>query len=228
PVGRATDARPAARRPPRTSRVRGREALAGREEARRLQGDLGADPGDLDELQRLCEGDPGKLADVALRRAQRMLRLGDYANASVATVIAEDHATAARDERLRGEALRIRGEILERLGRFDEALVAVGAARDLFARHGAVAAEGQADVGPGRIHLMRAHYEAARDAYHPVLARIDKTGDPWLERIVKNHVAVIEMCLGNFAAAMASAERSLELCRRYGDRAREGDALSVE
>jgi len=50
----------------------------------------------------------------------------------------------------------------------------------------------------------------------------------WLERIVKNHVAVIEMCLGNFATAMASAERSLELCRRYGDRAREGDALSVE
>jgi tetratricopeptide (TPR) repeat protein len=38
---------------------------------------------------------------------------------------------------------------------------------------------------------------------------------------------VIEMCLGNFAVAMSSALRSLELCRRYGDRAREGDALSV-
>jgi tetratricopeptide (TPR) repeat protein len=82
-------------------------------------------------------------------------------------------------------------------------------------------------VGRGRIHLMRAHYEAARDAYRPVIARIEKTGDPYLERIVQNHVAIIEMCLGNFAAAMASAERSLELCRRYGDRAREGDALSV-
>jgi tetratricopeptide (TPR) repeat protein len=74
---------------------------------------------------------------------------------------------------------------------------------------------------------MRAHYEAARDAYRPVIARIEKTGDPYLERIVQNHVAIIEMCLGNFATAMASAERSLELCRRYGDRAREGDALSV-
>jgi tetratricopeptide (TPR) repeat protein len=82
-------------------------------------------------------------------------------------------------------------------------------------------------VGRGRIHLMRAHYEAARDAYRPVIARIEKTHDPYLERIVQNHVAIIEMCLGNFALAMASAERSLELCRRYGDRSREGDALSV-
>ena len=82
-------------------------------------------------------------------------------------------------------------------------------------------------IGRGRIHLLRAHYEAAREAYRPVVALIEKTGDPWLERIVTNHVAVIEMCLGNFTAAMASAQRSLELCRRYGDRAREGDALSV-
>ena len=82
-------------------------------------------------------------------------------------------------------------------------------------------------VGRGRIHLMRAHYEAARDAYRPVIALIEKTGEPWLERIVNNHVAMIEMCLGNFATAMASAQRSLELCRRYGDRGREGDALCV-
>jgi tetratricopeptide (TPR) repeat protein len=74
---------------------------------------------------------------------------------------------------------------------------------------------------------LRAHYEAARDAYRPVLALIDSTGDPWLERIVSNHVAVIEMCLGNFAEAMRCARRSLELCRRCGDRGREGDALSV-
>jgi len=87
--------------------------------------------------------------------------------------------------------------------------------------------EMQAMVGRGRIHLMRAHYEAAREAYKPVIARIDKAGDPWLERVVQNHVAIIEMCLGNYQLAMQSAERSLELCRRYGDRGREGDGLSV-
>ena len=213
--------------PTATSRARRREALAGREEAHRLIGDLASNPSDLDELQRLCEGDAARLADVALRRAHRMLRWGDYANATVATVVAEDHATAAGDERLRGEALRIRAEILERLGRFDEALAVVGHARELFHRQGAIADEMAAMIGRGRIHLLRAHYEAARDAYRPVVQLIDKTGDPWLERIVTNHVAVIEMCLGNFTTAMSSAQRSLELCQRYGDRTREGDALSV-
>jgi tetratricopeptide (TPR) repeat protein len=82
-------------------------------------------------------------------------------------------------------------------------------------------------IGRGRILLLRADYEAARDAYRPVLQLIDKTGDPWLERIATNHVAVIEMCLGNFERAMTNAQRSLELCRRYGDRGREGDGLSV-
>jgi tetratricopeptide (TPR) repeat protein/tRNA A-37 threonylcarbamoyl transferase component Bud32 len=217
----------AAAPPTPPSRARRREALAGREEARRLQGDLAANPGDLDELEALCAGEPARLADVAIRRAQRHLRLGDYAAATDATIAAEDRAVAAGDDRLRGEALRVRGEILERVGRFDEALVVVGAARDLFHRHRLVADEMAAMIGRGRIHLLRAHYEAARDAYRPVVQRIDRTGDPWLERIVTNHVAVIEMCLGNFAAAMQSAQRSLELCRRYGDRGREGDALSV-
>ncbi|HEY0192662.1 MAG TPA: AAA family ATPase, partial [Kofleriaceae bacterium] len=213
--------------PSPTSKARRREALAGREEAHRLQGDLAADAGDLDQLEQLCAGEPAALADVAIRRAQRMLRLGDYARAGDATVAAETHAATIGDDRLRGEALRVRGEILERVGRFDEALAVVGAARELFHRQHAVADEMAAMVGRGRIHLLRAHYEAARDAYQPVLEMIEQTRDPWLERIVMNHVAVIEMCLGNFSAAMRSAERSLELCRRYGDRGREGDALSV-
>lgn len=213
--------------PTSTSRARRREALVGREEANRMLGDVVSHPHDLDELQKLCEGDPRRLADVSIRRAHRLLRLGDYAGATVATVVAEDFAMTAEDQRQRGEALRVRSEVLERLGRFDEALLVVDDARELFAREGAVADEMAAMVGRGRIHLMRAHYEAARDAYRPVIQRIEKTGDPWLERIVQNHVAIIEMCLGNFSLAMASAERSLELCRRYGDRSREGDALSV-
>ncbi|NVB83229.1 MAG: protein kinase [Kofleriaceae bacterium] len=213
--------------PTAPSRARRREAFAGREESRRMLGDLVTDASDLDELARLAGGEPRRLADVAIRRAHRALRLGDYGAANVATVVAEDHAIAIDDLRLRGEALRVRSEILERLGRFDEALVVVEDARSLFAREGAVADEMAAMVGTGRIHLMRAHYEAARAAYRPAIHRIEKTGDPWLERIVQNHVAIIEMCLGNFGIAMHSAQRCLELCRRYGDRAREGDALSV-
>src|SRR5262249_43793306 len=213
--------------PPPTSKARRREALAGREEARRLLGDLASDPGDLDELERLCDGEPARLADVEIRRAQRLMRLGDYHRASAAPALAQPPPAAAGDHPPRRGAPRVRGEILERVGQFDDALEVVGAARELFHRQGLVSDEMAAMVGRGRIHLLRAHYEAARDAYRPVLALIDKTGDPWLERIVSNHVAVIEMCLGNFAEAMRCAQRSLELCRRCGDRGREGDALSV-
>ncbi len=209
------------------SRNRRREALAGRETSHRLDGDLVSHPTDLDDLWRLCEGDNRRLADVAIRRAHRLLRIGDFAGATAATVAAEDKAVAASDARARGEALRIRGEVLERLGRFDEALLLVDDARALFRREGAVSEEMGAMVGRGRIHLMRAEYEAARDAYRPVLARVEKANEPYLERIVHNHVAICEMCLGNYQTAMASAQRSLELCRRYGDRPREGDALSV-
>jgi tetratricopeptide (TPR) repeat protein len=210
------------------SRTRRREAFAGRELANRLRGDLASHAEDVDELQALCEGDARRLADVAIRRAHRLLRTGDFSGAMVATVVAEDLSVNAPDSaRLTGEALRVRAELLERLGRFDEALDVVERSRALFAESGAVVEEMQAMVGRGRILLMRASYAAARAVYQPIVARLEQAGDPWLERVVQNHLAIVEMCLGNYTVAMQSAQRSLELCRRYGDRAREGDALSV-
>jgi len=175
----------------------------------------------------MCEGDARRLADVAIRRAHRLLRTGDYQGSQVATVVAEDLGRAAGDARHVGEALRVRGEILERLARFDDALAVIGTARELFRRQRLIDQEMAAMIGCGRIHVLRAHYDAAHEIYRPVLARVAKTGDPWLERIASNHVAVIDIGLGRFAAAMQHAQRSLELCRRHGDRGREGDALSV-
>lgn len=124
---------------------------------------------------------------------------------------------SAGSTRLRGVSLKLRGEVAERQGRFDDALTLVATARDLFATSGDMIDETAAMVGAGRIHLMRSHYEAAQAAYRPVIDRMKNGADPWLERIVKLHVAAIQMSLGNFADAADSAERSLELCRRYGN-----------
>lgn len=213
--------------PSAPSRVRRREALLGREEAHRLLGELQTGDADLVALEALCHEQPRRLADLANRRAQRQLRRGDHAGALTATLRAEQLARAAGDERLRAEALRLRGEVFEVQGQLDQALAYVAQAGTIFRRHGYLTDEIAAMVGTGRIHLLRAHYEAARDSYRPVIASLQKSSDPWLERIVRNHLAVIEMCLGNFSEAMSLAQRSIELCRRYGDRAREGDALSV-
>ncbi|MEZ4359795.1 MAG: protein kinase [Kofleriaceae bacterium] len=213
--------------PNQPSRVRRREAHLGREEARRLLGDLSSDDPDLAALQRLCEGQPRRLADLANRLAQRQLRRGDHAAALAATLQAEQLARQGGDERLRAEALRLRGEVYEHQGELDSALSLVAQAGTIFRRHGYLGAEISAMVGTGRIHLLRGHYEAARDSYRPVIESIQQSGDPWLERVVRNHLAVIEMCLGNFSEAMALAQRSIDLCRRYGDRCREGDTLAV-
>jgi tetratricopeptide (TPR) repeat protein/tRNA A-37 threonylcarbamoyl transferase component Bud32 len=213
--------------PSAPSRVRRREAHLGREEATRRLGALDDGDADLDALEGLCAEQPRRLADVENRRAQRQLRRGDHAGALTATLRAEQLARTAGDERLRAEALRLRGEVYEVQGQLDQALSFVAQAGTIFRRHGYLTDEIGAMVGTGRIHLLRAHYEAARDTYRPVIDSIQKTGDPWLERIVRNHLALIEMCLGNFGEAMAMAQRSIELCRRYGDRAREGDTLSV-
>jgi eukaryotic-like serine/threonine-protein kinase len=210
-----------------TARARRREGLAGREQAYRLLGDHAAQGRDIDDLAGLVAGDPAATADVENRRAMRALRLGDYAAAIAATGAAEAAAGEAGDDRAVGEALRLRAEVHERQGDYEQALAAIDRAHHIARRVGASGDEMRAIIGTGRIQLVQARYEAARETYAPVLERLRYRGDPWLERIVRNHLAVIHMCLGEYEAAMSAARRSVDICHRYGDRAREGDNLSV-
>ena len=175
----------------------------------------------------MTAGDLKLGADVEIRRATRLLRVGDYAGAIAAAEAAAAAARSAGDELSRGEALRVLGEAYERTGQFERGLEVVEEAVEILHRAGAAHAEMKARIGIGRNHLTRSHYEKAWETYEPILERLDETADPWLERVVRNHVAVIHLCLGEFEAAMWSARRSMELCEFYGDRARAGDNLSV-
>jgi serine/threonine protein kinase/tetratricopeptide (TPR) repeat protein len=209
------------------SRATRREALLGREQANRELGDHAAQAGDLSQLEEFAVGDVKLEADLANRRATRLLRIGDYAGAVAAAEAAEAAARSAGDELSRGEALRVLGEAYERTGEFERGLSIVSEAVEVFRSIGAAHDEMKARIGIGRNHLTRSRYEAAWETYEPILERLDETADPWLERVVRNHVAVIHLCLGEFEAAMWSARRSMELCEFYGDRARAGDNLSV-
>ncbi|HUH03963.1 MAG TPA: protein kinase [Kofleriaceae bacterium] len=207
--------------------ARQREALLGRERAHATLGEHEAQAADLDALTAMCQDVPRVLADVRCRVAEHRSRLGNYAAAVKATEDAEATAVEAGDERLRGEALRIRAEAYERQGRYEHAVDVLQRALEIFRRIGAAGEETRAMIGHGRIHLIRAQYEQASEAYGPILERVNESGDPWLERIAHNHLAVIHLCLGEFETAMRSAQRSVEVCRHLGDRAREGDNLSV-
>ena len=209
------------------ARGRRRDALLGREQANRELGDHDAQAIDLAQLDLLTAGDLKLGADVEIRRATRLLRVGDYAGAIAAAEAAAAAARSAGDELSRGEALRVLGEAYERTGQFERGLEVVEEAVEILHRAGAAHAEMKARIGIGRNHLTRSHYEKAWETYEPILERLDETADPWLERVVRNHVAVIHLCLGEFEAAMWSARRSMELCEFYGDRARAGDNLSV-
>ena len=67
------------------SRLREREAVAGREQAHRQLGEHDAQALDLRQLEELAHGDPELMADVKNRAASRLLRLGDYQAAVAAT-----------------------------------------------------------------------------------------------------------------------------------------------
>jgi ATP/maltotriose-dependent transcriptional regulator MalT len=123
--------------------------------------------------------------------------------------------------------LRIRAEAFNREARFDDALIAVRGARVLFGRLGAVAEETRAMIVHGRIHIARGQFDAARDQFRPVVARLQQLGDPYLERAVAILVSMIQHGLGDYADAMTSASRAIELCRHAGDRALEGDAIAA-
>jgi tetratricopeptide (TPR) repeat protein len=70
-------------------------------------------------------------------------------------------------------------------------------------------------------------FDQALAFYAPALERVRNSGDSWLERIICNNVSIIYLNRGEFSLAMQNTMRSLEICRRFGDRAREGDNHSV-
>jgi tetratricopeptide (TPR) repeat protein len=74
---------------------------------------------------------------------------------------------------------------------------------------------------------MCARFDDALACYQPALERTRRVGDVWAEPVIRNDIAVIQRSRKDFADAMRSAERALELCQRLGDRAREGDSASI-
>ena len=125
----------------------------------------------------------------------------------------------ADDQRLRGEALRVRGEVLERLGRFDEAL----ARRRRCARAVRARRRGRRrDGGDGRPRPDPPHARALRGR-----ARRLSPGDRSASRrpAIRGSSASSRTTSRSSRCASATSrsrcsrpQRSLELCRRYGDR----------
>lgn len=203
------------------------QARAGRE---RVYGQLGMhvqQATDLAALRRLCRDDPARLADLHNREALHCLRLGEFYRALAAAEQAEAAAERASDPLARGEALRLRGEAYDRLNDHPRAIDAVTRALELFEQQSAKPMVVRARIALGRIALGQARYDEANSHYQSALDLCAEAGDRWQERILRNDLAIVHYCRGDFGKALDEAEYSLRLCEQLGDRAREGDNASV-
>ncbi len=203
------------------------EALFGRARAFRDLGDFDSEGHDLSALETLCRDRPAEHAELLTRVAGRHLRNGAFDKALESAALAAQASQDANTPLMRGEALRIRGEALERMGEYAAGLDALNEALSIFEQLGARSLQTRARISMARNHLVRAHYEEARGIYQPILIEIGRNHDPWIERIANNHLAVIHLCLGEFESAMRCAQTSVRLCEQDGDQARAGDNLSV-
>ncbi len=182
---------------------------------------------DLKALRPLCGNDPNRLADLYNRDALRLLRLGNFYTALSAAAQAETAAQRAGNNLAQGEALQLRGEAYERLSDHPRAIAAVTQALQIFEEQDAIPNQIRARVGLGRIHLVEARYDEAFEQYQPALDLTEATGDKWQERIVRNNLAVVLHCRGEFSQALDEAFYSLKLCEQFGDLARKGDNATV-
>ncbi|MBW2732188.1 MAG: protein kinase [Deltaproteobacteria bacterium] len=203
------------------------EIVSGRE---RVFGRLGRhdeQASDLELLRRLSGRDDARLAELRVREALRLLRIGEAYRALEAAEEAEAAATNAQQPLLEGEALRLRAEAYERLDDHARALEAAKLALEIFRQHEALSHQVRAHMTIGRILLIQARYSEALNNYRPALELIRQLKDRWLERILRNHLAVVYLCRGNYPRALDEALYSLRLCVEFDDRAREGDNATV-
>ncbi len=202
-------------------------ALAGREWMHGQLGNHDAQTEDLHALRSLVGDDPARVADLRNREALLQLRLGEYYNALSSAEEAEAASANADYELGRGEALLLRGEAYERLNDHPRAIEATNKALLIFEEQNSVRNQVRARIGLGRICLIQAKYDDAFSHHDPALALIKDTGDQWLERILRNNLASVHYCRGDFSQAISEAFASIKLCERFGDRAREGDNATV-
>lgn len=202
-------------------------AYAGLERIHARLGLPEAQDADLKALAQLCAGDAARTADLRIRQATRLLRVGELYLALEATEAAEKAARDAREELLAAEALRLRGEAYDRLNDYPRATAAVQQAITMFELLDNPSRQARAQITLGRVMLAQARYDEALDNLSPALALVDRTGNRWLERVLRNSLAVVHFCRGNLAQALAEATSSLHLCVEFGDRAREGDISTV-
>ncbi len=210
--------------PSAASAARRWEARLGREAIYRARGDLDTHAEDLDELAALAGDDRVGLAEVAVRRAARLVRRG-AASGDAASTDAVACADLAGDDRLRGGALIVRCVAAGQRARFGEARATLAQATAIG--RGPAGDDPAAALAMAQLQLWRGAVDGARDTAGRVMTALERGGDPELERAARRLLAHVQLCLGDYLDAAAHATRARELDDRVGDRLGRCESIAV-
>jgi tetratricopeptide (TPR) repeat protein len=114
------------------------------------------------------------------------------------------------------------GVVEWRRSRFDDALAAFAATRDLAQRIGRRDLEARAWNGEGTIHCQRGEFQQARAAYQVAMGVTD---DPVLHGRSLQNLGVLANIEGNLADALQQYARARRVFREHGDHASEALVL---
>ena len=176
-----------------------------------LDGDRGAN--DLHYLRALDyaqeAGDVLQMIRVHANRGSRHVEECAYVEAIAELDLALRLADLAGFAAFRGLALSNRGEALGRLGRFDEAVADLEAARDLYRRLGSrLVAYPLANLG--HVYRWRGQWALARVAYEEAIANAEASGD--LQGLVPALSGLARVVVGDdVAEASRLVDRALEV-----------------
>jgi tetratricopeptide (TPR) repeat protein len=204
-----------------------RSALLGRERANHALGNFSEQLRDLEELEVLSRDTPAHTAEALNRRAEALLRTGDYPEVLAAAQRSVAAATRARMPVLEGEALRLIGAAHERAGDYDKGIEISQRALSLFEEQGAKDSANRVRLDMAQSYLAQARYSEARSACERVLEYLEDSANPHLRRTVCILQGTIELQLGEFESAMDEIDRAIDLAGRGGDTSDLGEALNV-
>ncbi len=156
--------------------------------------------------------------EAVLRQSEVLQLIGEIPRAEKAVLAAREVAADLLDTRNIARCDHSLADSARRLGRFDEAVARLEAAKAGFLSIGDDA--GVADVlkVAGTVNAQRGDLPAARASYEQSLRIRERLGDTAGVAALTNNLGIVAQHLGDLDLARELGERALELYTRLGDR----------
>ncbi len=202
--------------------------LLARERLYHLLGNRKAQSDDLDTLATLAGGldDPGRLAEVALRRAIYCEATGDYPGAVVAAQESVALAEKADQQECVVQGHLVWGQALRRQGDYELVRDHWAEARNLAMAADLPDSAAKSLAALAHFEYDRGEYLAAQSFLEKGLAVIRDTGDLQAEGDMLNSLGTVAEAMGDYAVARVAYQQALEISQEIGNRLGEGYVLN--